>query len=58
MGIDWFPAYGDCDLGSAIEVAEKSIAKIKTNKFDKKKDLPELKNALIEIINALEKDEN
>lgn len=56
MGWTNFPVYGE-DLGSAIEVAEKVIAKIKTNKFDNK-DLAELKDAVVEIITAVEKDEN
>ena len=56
MGRPFFPTYGE-DLGSAIEVAEKVIAKIKTNKFDKK-DLVELDKALTEIKEAVAKDEN
>ena len=56
MGRPGIPYYGE-DLGSVIEVAEKKIAKIKTNKFDNK-DLSELKDAVVEIIPAVEKDEN
>lgn len=56
MGYTWYPVYGE-DLGSAIEVAEKVIAKIKTNKFDKK-DLVELEKALTEIKEAVAKDED
>lgn len=56
MGRVGLPYYGE-DLGSAIEVVEKKIAKIKTNKFDKA-DLVELKDAVVEIITAVEKDEN
>lgn len=50
MGAYW---YGE-DLGSAIETAEKVIAKIKTNKFDKE-DLVELEKALTEIKAYVEK---
>lgn len=56
MGWISFPVYGE-DLGSAIETAEKVIAKIKTNKFDKK-DLIELEKALTEIKTAVEKNES
>jgi prefoldin subunit 5 len=56
MGIPSLWAYGE-DLGSAIEVVEKKIAKIKTNKFDNE-DLKELKDAVVEIITAVEKNEN
>lgn len=51
MGIMGAPLYGT-DLGSAIETAEKVIAKIKTNRFDKE-DLRELKTALVEIDKAV-----
>jgi hypothetical protein len=34
MGWHSFPVYGE-DLSSSIETAERVIAKIKTNKFDK-----------------------
>lgn len=51
MGILGAPLYGT-DLGSAIETAEKVIAKIKTNRFDKD-DLVELKKALTEIDEAV-----
>ena len=47
MGIVGAPLYGK-DLGSAIETAEKVIAKIKTNRYDKT-DLAELAKALDEI---------
>lgn len=56
MGRVGLPYYGE-DLGSAIEVVEKKIAKIKTNKFNNK-DLSELKDAVVEIITAVEKNEN
>lgn len=56
MGWISFPVYGE-DLGSAIETAEKVIAKIKTNKFDKE-DLDELDKALTEVKKAVAKDEN
>jgi hypothetical protein len=55
MGRPYFPIYGE-DLGSAIETAEKVIAKIKTNKFDKE-DLKELDKALTEIKAVIAKDE-
>lgn len=53
MGRNFLPVYGE-DLGSAIETAEKVIAKIKTNKFDKE-DVAELAEALTEIKSAVEK---
>ena len=56
MGRVGYPYYGE-DLGSAIEIAEKVLAKIKTNKFDNA-DLEELKVALTEIIAKVESDEN
>jgi hypothetical protein len=56
MGWVGYPVYGE-DLGSAIETAEKVIAKIKTNKFDKK-DLVELDKALTEIKTVIAKDED
>lgn len=51
MGVPSLPFYGT-DLGSAIETAEKVIAKIKTNRFDNE-DLVELKKALAEIEKAV-----
>ena len=54
MGWDLFPVYGK-DVGSAIETAEKIIAKIKTNKFDET-DLQDLDIVLTEIRNAVKKD--
>lgn len=56
MGIPGMWAYGNVDLGSAIETAESVIAKIKTNKFDND-DVAELRNALAEIDKALATDE-
>ena len=56
MGRNWAPVYGELDLGTAIERAEKAIAKIKSNKFDKK-DLVELDKALTEIKAVIAKDE-
>lgn len=55
MGYLWLPVYGK-ELGTAIETAEAVIAKIKTNKFDKK-DLVDLDKALTEIKDAIAKDE-
>lgn len=56
MGWDFVPVYGELDLGSAIETAEKVIAKIKTNKFDKE-DLKELDKVLTAIKEEVAKDE-
>lgn len=56
MGRVGAPYYGE-DVGSAIESAEKLIAKIKTNKFDKK-DLIELSDVLVALKTAIEEDEN
>jgi prefoldin subunit 5 len=56
MGWHWAPVYGELDLGSAIETAEKVIAKIKTNKFDKE-DLKELDKVLTAIKEEVAKDE-
>ena len=53
MGRPNWPGYGEVDLGSAIETAEKVIAKIKSNKFDKD-DLVALGEALAEIKEAVE----
>lgn len=55
MGIPCLPYYGE-DLGSAVETAEKVIAKIKTNKFDKE-DLVEFDKALTEIRSVIAKNE-
>jgi hypothetical protein len=57
MGLPGVWYYGDADLGSAIESAEKIIAKIKSNKFDKE-DLYQLDEALSEIKKAVNYDEN
>ena len=35
MGRNGFPAYGEIDLGSAIETAKSCLSKIETNKYDK-----------------------
>lgn len=51
MGLAGAPFYGT-DLGSAIQTAEKIIAKIKTNRFDKS-DLKQLDKALTEIREAV-----
>lgn len=55
MGRIGVPLYGQ-DLGSAIETAEKILAKIKTNKFDKA-DLKALADAMEEIVLACNGDE-
>ena len=56
MGYALWPVYGELDLGSAIETAEKVIAKIKSNKFDKD-DLKELDKVLTAIKEEVAKDE-
>lgn len=53
MGFPGVPWYGT-DLGSAIETAEKSIAKIKTNRFDKT-DLEKFKASLEKVVAELDK---
>ena len=57
MGWDLVPVYGELDLGSAIETAEKLIAKIKSNKFDDE-DLKELDKVLTVIKEKVEKYED
>jgi hypothetical protein len=57
MGFHYAPIYGELDLGSAIEKAEKLIAKIKSNKFDKK-DLEALEETLSAIHASVEKYED
>lgn len=52
MGYNFYPVYGDADAGSAIKDIEKVVAKIKTNKFDKK-DLLALYNANAELLKAI-----
>lgn len=57
MGYDLYPVYGE-GIGSAIEKAEKILAKIKTNKFDKH-DVIAFAKANTDIIVALiEKDDD
>ena len=51
MGRPWAPVYGEVDLGSAIQTAKETIAKIETNKFDKE-DLIALAQANNDIIIA------
>jgi hypothetical protein len=53
MGRPFASYYGEVDLGSAIEDAEKAFAKIKTNKF-LKEDLEDLVKALDVLKNAVE----
>lgn len=55
MGLPGLWYYGE-DLGSAIESAEKIIAKIKTNKYTKE-DLVALDEVLTEIKAVIKKDE-
>lgn len=50
MGRVGFPFYGE-DIGSAIETADKMLAKIKSNKFAKS-DLKTLAEAMAHIILA------
>lgn len=56
MGIPGMWAYGNVDLGSAIETVEAVIAKIKTNKFDND-DVAELHKAVAELEKALTENE-
>ena len=53
MGYNFYPVYGDPDLGSAIEGADKSLAKIKTNQFDTE-DLKKAKVELEKVISAID----
>ena len=53
MGFHNAPLYGNADLGSAVETAEKAIAKIKSNKFDKE-DMIALANALVAVKTAID----
>lgn len=53
MGWPGYVIYGE-DLGSAIEAVDKSLAKIKTNKYDKE-DLIQLKQAMSEAGKAIDK---
>lgn len=60
MGKAGLPIYGE-DLGSAIETAEKTLAKIKTNKFDKQelsKLCVDLENVITTIENYIDDDED
>lgn len=57
MGLPSMPWYGDTDLGSAIEMAEKAIANIKSNVYDKD-DLAELETALSAIRKAIDESED
>lgn len=54
MGIVGLWAYGNVDLGSAIESTEAVIAKIKTNKYGKD-EIVEFKNSLAEVIAEIDK---
>lgn len=56
MGIPGMVWYFE-DLGSAIEAAEKVIAKIKTNKYDKK-DVILLEQALAAIVKFINEDKD
>ena len=53
MGRDFWPAYGELDLGSAIETAEKIFADIKSNKFDTE-DLKKAKVELEKVMSAID----
>lgn len=57
MGFHIAPLYGDTDLGTAVENAEKVIAKIKTNKFDKE-DLTTLASVLETVKTAIKEYED
>lgn len=52
MGRLSLPFYG-ADLGSAVETADKILAKIKTNKFDKQ-DLEEFAEALVRVVEEIQ----
>ena len=52
MGIPNAPAYGNNDVGSAIEDVEKIVDKIKTNKFGKK-EIVALYNANADLLKAI-----
>lgn len=56
MGLPFAPVYAE-DIASAVEDIKKVIAKIDTNKFDKK-DLLKLHDANAELIKAILRDEN
>jgi hypothetical protein len=53
MGIVGLPVYGH-DIGSAIETADKVLAKIKTNRFDKS-DLEKFRASLVSVVTELDK---
>ena len=53
MGFPGAPLYGH-DIGSAIETAERVIAKIKTNRFDRT-DLEKCKVSLENVVTELDK---
>lgn len=53
MGKAGVPLYG-VDLGSTVEKAEKILAVIKTNKFDKE-DVLALRNELEDVLDELDK---
>lgn len=58
MGIDFWPVYGEVDLGSAIQANKKIVAKIESNKFDKKDLIALAKSTFDIVVAAIEKDED
>ena len=56
MGRPGLSLYGNADVGSAVEDIKNIVAKIDTNKFDKK-DILKLHKANTELITALLNDD-
>lgn len=52
-----YPVYGEIDLGSAVQDAEKCISKIKTNKYSTK-DIIKLYEANAEVLKAILNENN
>jgi hypothetical protein len=57
MGFVGLPLYGELDLGSAIEKQEKTMEKIKTNKYDKHDLLDLVKVNTAIIVHLIENDD-
>lgn len=57
MGFAGLPLYGELDLGSAIEKQEKTMEKIKTNKYDKHDLLDLVKVNTAIIVHLIENDD-
>lgn len=60
FGLPNYPVYGEHDLGSLVEDAEKVIDKIKTNKFTLKEvlKLSNIANDIVEFVIKEKLDEN